>query len=188
MMASLLVCVAAVAAMIALTQPLEVREGRWWRIAVSLPLIWLTAVPFFVGTSFISGVALILSLAFLGFIWSGTLAHYVSGLLVKALQGDGSVSAGHIPDFQYARIKIKDGDLAEAVRLTLHELEKDPNNYEGLFLLAQLYFETRRPDDALKQIEMILQNPATTPEQWQRASTAKIECLNELNRLGLKPG
>src|SRR5436309_11010407 len=140
MMASLLICVVALAAMVALSQPLEVREGRWWRIAVSLPLVWFTAVPFFVGTSFISGVALILSLAFLGFIWSGTLAHFVSGSLVKALQGDGSLSAGHIPDFQYARAKINDGDLAEAIRLTLHELEKDPNNYEGLFLLAQLYF------------------------------------------------
>ncbi len=35
-------------------------------------------------------------------------------------------------------------------------------------------------------IEMILHNPATTPEQFQRASSAKIECLTELNRRGLK--
>ncbi len=41
MMAPILVCVVALAAMIAMTQPLEVREGRWWKIVVSLPLIWL---------------------------------------------------------------------------------------------------------------------------------------------------
>ena len=44
MMASLLVCGAALAAMIALTQPIEAREGRRWRIAVSLPLIGLITV------------------------------------------------------------------------------------------------------------------------------------------------
>jgi len=34
---------------------------------------------------------------------------------------------------------------------------------------------------------MILLNPATTPEQLQRAAAAKVECLNELNGRGLKP-
>jgi len=35
-------------------------------------------------------------------------------------------------------------------------------------------------------MEMILQNPATTPEQLQRGSTAQIECLPEWNSRGLK--
>jgi len=57
MMASLLVCEVALAAMIALTQSLEVREGRWWGIAVSMPLIWLITL---------SGVAVFFSVPFLG--------------------------------------------------------------------------------------------------------------------------
>jgi uncharacterized membrane protein len=184
MMAPTLVCVVALAAMIALTRAPEVREGRKWRIAVSLPLVWVIAAQLFFGLGLVSGIAAILSLTLLGFIWSGTLAHFASDSLVTMLHGEANLSAGHSPDFRYARGKIEDGDLTEAIRLTLHELEKNPANFEGLYLLAQLYFETHRPDKALNQIENILQNPDTTPEQFRRATAAKVECLNELNHRG----
>ena len=185
-MAPIVVCMAGLVVMIALTQTLDVREGRWWKIAVSLPLILLITAPFSSGLGLLNGVALILSISFLGFIWSGTISCYASGLLLRILHGDANVSAGHIPDFQFARARIDDGDFEDAIKLTLHELEKNPNNYEGLMLLARLYFQMHRPDEALKQIEAILQNPDTTPEQIERATAAKIECLNELNRRGIK--
>ncbi len=184
MMAPLLICLVALAVMIALTRPIEVREGRRWKILVSLPLIWLITGAFSNGPRFISGAAAILSITFLGFIWAGTIAHFASGSLVRMLQSDANLGAGHIPDFKYARARIEDGDLAGAITLTRHELEKNPGNYEGLFLLAQLYFESHQPDDALEQIEHILRNPDTTPEQAQRATAAKVECLNELNHRG----
>jgi tetratricopeptide (TPR) repeat protein len=187
MIQRIVVCGMVLAGMVAMTQPLGVREGRWWKIAVSLPLIWTIFAQLSAGLGFLSGIAAILALVLLGFIWSGIVAHYMSDSLVRLLQGDASFSAGHIANFKYARAKIEDGDYPEAIKLTLHELEKKPDNYEGLILLAQLYFETHRPDEALKQIECILQNPDTTAEQLERPAAAKTECLNELNRLGIQP-
>ena len=120
-MAPIVVCMAGLVVMIALTQTLDVREGRWWKIAVSLPLILLITAPFSSGLGLLNGVALILSISFLGFIWSGTISCYASGLLLRILHGDANVSAGHIPDFQFARARIDDGDFEDAIKLTRSE-------------------------------------------------------------------
>jgi hypothetical protein len=175
------------ATMIVLTQPLDVREGRWWKITISLPLIWVVVAQLSAGLGLMGGIASILSIVLLGFIWSGTTSFHLSDSPVHLLHGQANIGAGHIADFKYARAKIKDRDFQEAVKLTLHELEKNPENFEGLILLAQLYFEMRHPAEALKQVESILHNPDATPEQIERATVAKIECLNELNRGDIKP-
>jgi hypothetical protein len=114
-------------------------------------------------------------------IWlADKIAGFFADLFVGALFSEPRNTSGAWPDFRYARSAVRDGDLHGAIELTKGELEKEPENYEGLMLLASLYAETGKParsigalEKIIGALEKILSNPNATDEQKRVASAAK---------------
>src|SRR5262245_1572507 len=95
---------------------------------------------------------------------------------------DGHADAGLRAEFRYARAAKRDGDLKEAIRLAKLELEKEPNNYEGLLLLAAIYEEIKMPDQAVVQLNAALSNPDVTDAQKEFAQAGKDRLEQAQNR------
>ena len=145
--------------------------GRWGRVVISLPLLALAMQPMVLAVFFIVA---------LGYLWGGAIAHLVAGGITNSLYGRGSQSAGHTPDFKYARAAALDGDFKEAIKLAEWELSKQPDNYEGLVLMATIYMESSRPKLALEQLDRIVASPQATDEQRRLAAQARLECLSTI--------
>jgi len=156
----------------ALGRAIKSRFDRWFRLTISLPLLLLAMQPTFVAPFFIAALA---------YLWAGRIARLLAGSVTSFIYGHGSQSAGHIPNYKYAREKALDGEHEEAIKLCRWELDKQPDNYEGLILLATIYMETQRPNLALEQVELILRTPHLGDRQEQEALRAKAECLNALH-------
>ncbi len=166
----------------ALSQPLELREGRWSKIAISLPLVFVVALAAR-GDLAYGAIPVIFLFVILCFLWAPNLAHFVSNLVVNSMFGGfgkGSLG-GFRPDYREARATIDEGDLDAAIRLVSHEIEKAPTDFEGRTLLAALYHEKKLPAQALVHLEAILHDPQASDTQKQAAAEAKAQCL-ELQR------
>src|SRR4051794_21473396 len=98
-----------------LSHRLEVRENRWFKILVSLPLVLIISSGMSSGLGLVSGIGLILSIAFLGFIWCGNIAWFCSGSLVGFLFRDIRSGTGMRPDFRFAQNHRRDGEMQEAI-------------------------------------------------------------------------
>ena len=154
----------------ALARVVPARADRWIRLTISLPLLFSVLQPTILAGFFIAALA---------FIWCGPIAHLMTGPIMTALYGRGGQSAGPIPDFKFARAKIEDGKLQEAIKLAQWELTKNPTNYEGLILLAAIYQELKQPAKALAQVELIRQSADATDAQRDNARAAQTQ-LREL--------
>ena len=154
-----------------LMRTMEPGWERWFRFLISLPLLLFSMVPTIFAPFFIAALA---------FVWGGRISHLLSGPITNMIYGRGSQSAGHIPNFKYARDAALDGEFEEAIKLTKWELAKQPDNYEGLILMATIYMETDRPKLALEQLDRIIASPNTPSAQRQAASDARLECLNAI--------
>ena len=163
-----------------LTETPEVSAGRGVKISVSLPIVWFIAAtvskPIDLGSS-LTAITLALALVFL---WRGNVAHLIGHRVARFFYGDGSQSAGHTPEYKFAREKALAGEFEEAIKLCHWELSKQPDNYEGLLLLATIYMERKQPKLALEQIELILKTPHLSDPQQREAMQAKSECLNAI--------
>jgi hypothetical protein len=169
--------------LIAVTQPIDLRAHRWRRIGLSLP--WVT----FLGQILIDrglpggwtgGVAtmmwLSVNIGILGLIWGGPLAGLAAHGVVRLLDPPFQEARLTRPDFSAARRHRQEGELKEAVEAARKELKKDAVNYEGLILLAQLYQDLNLPEEALKQLDIILGNPQATDDQKEAARVEKEAC------------
>lgn len=167
-------CAIALPLFLALSRPHEVRDSRWPRIAISLILVWtlagLVVAPVSLGLA--GGVFMFVLLVFL---WRHQLAYRVAVPVVNALYG-GRFGGGFRPDFGAARSRAADGDVDTAMAMLREELEKDPLNYEGLMLLASAYQHKKLPDEAIRQAELILNNPAASADQKRIAEAMRQEC------------
>lgn len=169
--------------MLLLSQPEELRPGRVWKMAVSLPLL---AIGFSVMT--ISAANPAAGIGQVGFyvffmgvpalIWAPNLAWFGARLLSAVLHGSGRAGGGFRPEFGLVRFHLKEGNLDEAMRLLDEELDKDRNNFEGLLLLAQLHLYRKQPRKAIAALDAIITAPNTTDEQRALAVSEKqrLEC------------
>ena len=161
----LIACVVVVVIGYFATQPEELRDHRRLKIALSIPpvlMITWAAVELNHANAYFGAF----SFAILGFIWKSPIAYAGSLLFVKLLQGDvNRVTTGIRAEFGAAKALHKHGDLEDALRQTKAELEKDPFNYEGLLLLAQIYIDLDQPERALKTVDLILERSILTENQ-----------------------
>jgi predicted Zn-dependent protease len=102
-------------------------------------------------------------------------ADFLSGWFVNFLYGGGFSQTGQHPDYRYAKNHRRDGERKEAVAAIQTELRKDPKNFEGLLMLAEIYEDLNQPAEAIAQLNIILENPDATPEQKE---VAEHECEN----------
>lgn len=162
-------CAATVGLGLAATYPLELRRNRWWRIIFSIPVVVLIASVFYELS--ILGYFALWGFAILGFIWMGPMAHFGSVVLQRLLYGDFQRMSGVVADFGGAKALRKHGDLEDALRHTLAELEKEPSHYEGLLLLIGLYHDQREGAKALEAVQRLFGHAQLTQEQrrfvWQ---------------------
>jgi len=164
--------IAMMVAFCALSLTLSSWIDRFFRIVISAPLLLMA-----MQTTLLAGF-LILALAL---IWCGPIAHLLAGPITNFIYSRGSQSAGHIPNYKYAREKALDGDFKEAIKMCQWELSKQPDNYEGLLLLATVHMEMKQPKLALEQVAVILKIPHLSEQQEREALHAKAECLNALH-------
>jgi tetratricopeptide (TPR) repeat protein len=162
------VLAASIPVLFLLTQPEELRRHRWWRILASLPLIFCV-LTFFLPL-FIAGLGI------LAVIWSDILSHYAGGWFSDFLHRDVSSETGIKPDFRYARNHRRDGERDQAIACIRHELGKDPKNFEGHLLLAEIYEDLNQPREALAQLEIIIDNTEATPDQKEVARREQDNC------------
>jgi len=105
------------------------------------------------------------------------LADFIAGIASKGVVGflnsEPSESSGAWADFRAANSWAKDGGLKKAIALTKAELEKEPDNFEGLMLLGSLHADSGSPKRALEATETLLRSPNLTPEQKAAALEKK---------------
>lgn len=174
---TLIVCLLTIALGLAATHPLELREYRWLKIALSLPIVLLiTSVYQELGA--FRGYFAMFGIGVLGFIWKSPIAHCMSGGFMKLILGNWNQPSGIRAEIGGPRALFKHGEYDEALVLTQRELEKDPMNYDGLLLLADIYEALSRPTDAQKALQKLLNKPALTADQ-RNMIQARIDKINE---------
>src|SRR6185295_15505100 len=138
----LAVFVAMMAGMFALTLPVELRKGRWLRLGISVPFAFLIArlAGLKVGYGEIGsagpGVMGIFSGLVLAIIWRGHIAHLGATKTTGLMFGDGRAGGGFRTDYREAQARIDERDLNAAIKAVRTELAKEPEDFEGLMLLA----------------------------------------------------
>lgn len=172
--------------MLALSAPVDLREGRlkkikftWLCVGVVVLLAQLPLDNFFIRFF----VIVVNAACFTGILgcWIPNVAWFFSRPVDTLIFGGvATQSAGHIPEYKYAREKALEGDFKEAIKLCQWELSKQPDNYEGLLLLATIHMEMKNPKLALEQVELILKIPHLSENQEREARQAKAECLNAI--------
>ena len=167
--AATLACFATVAAGLAATQHHELRAFRWLKIAVSLPLVVLIA-SVFDEMSGAGGWFALWPVALLGFIWKSPLAHLASAGVSRLIYGDLNRSTGIRAEFGGPKALLQHGDLEDALRVTLQELEKEPRNYEGGLLLSEIHQAMDQPKLAAKALERLLGSGGLTADQKHTVS------------------
>lgn len=85
--------------------------------------------------------------------------------IVGFLNSEPGKHSGALPDFRFARSFMRDGDLEEAASYTKGELEKDPENYEGLMLLASIYAQMGKHALAICTLDTLLKSSIITEGQ-----------------------
>ena len=183
---AVIVCLVTVLAGIAATHPLELREHRWLKIALSLPLVVLIAATFH-ELAPVRGYFAMFSIGILGFIWKSPMAHLCSGGFLRLITGNMNQTSGIRAELAGPKALLKHGDLTDALAVTLRELEKDPLNYEGLLLLADTHEALDQPGPAARALEKLLRRPGLTADQRKmvRSRREKIEerqLVTTLNR------
>lgn len=135
------------------------------------------------------GIAVIVSIALLSFLWGPVIAHHLGfGLSHFMFVGSAEYNKGIRPDFRAVRSFIKDEEFERARELVERELTKDEKNYEGRLLLAEIHCALKRPDLALKEVDVILNNPEAMPAQKEIAQKNRDYCLQLARHVeSLKP-
>jgi hypothetical protein len=174
---AVVVCVVTVLLGILATHPLELREHRWLKIALSLPIVVLIA-SVFDQITVVGGYFAMFGIGVLGFIWKSPIAHLYAAGFCRLIYGDMNRNTGIRPNFHGPKALRSHGDLDDAIALTLAELEKDPHNYEGLLLLSELYEQSQGDRAAIPPLHSLLQKARLTNEQ-RAFIRARIEKLNE---------
>jgi tetratricopeptide (TPR) repeat protein len=169
---------AAAGAMVVLSHPEELRPGRIWKMAVSLPMLAIglgimaaKATNAFVAVGQVTFYVFFIGIPIL--FWTPNLAWYAGRGLTTLLQGSGRGGGGFRPEFGLVRSHLEEGNLKEALKLLEEELDKDRHNFEGLLLLAQLQLDRKQPRKAIAALQTIIDGPDTTEEQRALAVSEK---------------
>jgi len=168
---TILLTLAAFLFFIRLTFPVELRRGRWWKISVSLPLVWTVGRAFDPPSSGVGALLAIACILALMIIWTPAIANF-SGLFFSS----------HRRDYKNAREKMDAGELEEALRLARSELARDWGHcdFEGLLLVSAILLRTGCPENALGQVERLLDSCVLSEEQRTQALALKTDCLKAL--------
>jgi hypothetical protein len=169
---ALIACLVTAAGGLALTYPEELRGGRWLKVVFSMPPVLVIASALHQlnhANAYLSAF----SFGVLGFIWKSPIAHYGSLAFIRMLHGDLNRPTGIRAEFGAAKALHKHGELDDALLHTKRELEKDPQNYEGLLLLAQIHIDLEKPERALETIDRLLADTPLTEEQRIAVSTTR---------------
>lgn len=175
--AAFIACLVTIAAGLAATHPEELRPFRWLKIALSLPIVVLV-VSVFHELGPIRGYFAMFGIGVLGFIWKSPIAHFLSFGFTRLIVGDWQRPTGVRCELAGPRALFKRGDLPDALRLLLQELDKDPFNYEGLLLLADLHEAMDRPTEAAKPLEKLLNKPGLSADQTSMVS-ARLRTIQD---------
>ena len=174
---ALIACLVVAGLGIAATHLEELRPFRWLKIILSMPPTLMIAASLH-DISSINPFLSAFSFGILALIWKTPIAHFGSFLFMRLINADFNRPSGMRAESGAAKRLHEHGDLDDALRLTREELEKDPYNYEGLLLLAQLYIDTDVPERALQTIDLLLANTPLTADQ-KAAVTATRKSLVE---------
>jgi hypothetical protein len=169
---ALIGCFFIIAFGIAVTHPEELRGHRWLKIILSIPVVLVIASAVH-ELNAINAYFSAFSFAVLAFIWRSPIAHFFSLVFMRLLNGDMNRPTGIRAEFGAAKRLHIHGDLDDALKHTRRELEKDPFNYEGLLLLAQIYIDIDEPLNAVKTLNLALCKSTLTPEQRIAVLAAK---------------
>ncbi len=150
--------------MFALSSHPDLREERKRAILRSLPLLYLLSL-----WNVFSWIAIVI----LAFLWHSILSWHFARIFTASMFGTGRAGGSFRPEYHMVRHFLKIGDPVQAQRALNEELEKDPLNYEGLLLQAQLHLDLKKHALAVKDLEKILSNPVATDAQKEIARSEK---------------
>ena len=175
--------------MVAVSHPAPLRKGRWWKMLVSLPVLGAAGWLFNQASPAVVQPLVVCVVAF-ALIWLNNLTWFSAELVHRIVHGrPNQGGGGFVPDYRGARSRVEDGDYEQAIEYVKLELAKEPGNFEGLWLLAAIYQEQKKPKEAAQQLDRILACPTSTPEQVAAARAAQqqlraleIQLANERER------
>ena len=99
---------------------------------------------------------------------------------VSFLHSEPGERSGPWADFKYARIAKRDGEWAEAVRLTKIELEKEPENFEGLLLQASVYAHMGKHGQVVQTLDELLKVSTLTDDQVAAVKETRANYLEQM--------
>jgi hypothetical protein len=100
--------------------------------------------------------------------------------IVDFLNSEPGERSGPWADFKYARLAKRDGEWAEAVRLTKIELEKEPVNYEGLLLLASIFAHMGKHGQVVQILDELLKVSTLTDDQMAAIKETRANYLEQM--------
>lgn len=174
---AVIACLVTIAAGLAATHPHELRDFRWLKIALSLPIVVLV-VSVFQDLGPVRGYFAMFGLGILGFIWKTPIAHFFSFVFMRLIVGDWHRPTGVRAEFGGPKALLKHGDLPDALKLALQELDKEPLSYEGLLLLADIHEAMEQPPKAMAALQQLLNKPGLSADQRSMVS-ARIQKMEE---------
>jgi hypothetical protein len=163
--------------MLLLSQPVELRAKRGLKMAISLPLLAISVLIMQANarahaTAIGQVTSFVFFFAMAALIWTPNLAWFGGRIITGILHSSGG-GGGWVPDFYQVRRALEKGQVDEAQELLNEQLEKAPNNYEGLLLQAQIWLDKKQPPMAVKALEAIVASPSATEEQKAVARSEK---------------
>ena len=193
----LIVCVAAGAVFLLLTRPAELSGDRCWKTHLSHVLFIFAMLGLGMRLAdasdleVLAGVGALASLICLGFLWAPNLSFLAGRSATNLLYGDGDGGGGFRTDFREARLRMKESEWKEGVKLVELELAKQPKDFEGLRLLAEACVHLKLFGKAQAQMEIILNNPDATNDQkaWAKSEQAMFgDCERTATSRATHPG
>lgn len=167
MLAYIAIAIAGLAVMLLLSHHVELRPGRYSKIALSIPLLLaetaIVRLPREDMRPLIIPAVVILMLLIL--IWRSNAAFLIACAIMGALNGSTTKLTGFAPDYSYVRRAVKRRDFSGALELIEPEIDKDPAHYEGVCLLFQSLHAMGKLGDAAAVLEFAVEQeylPAQT--------------------------
>lgn len=181
----LLSCVVVFAVLYPLTRDPDAPPHGRLKLILTMPGVWLLANRL-IGGSLADFIFLVFLFVAIIFLWAPFISHRYSVSFSRFLFSVPQKRGAFRPNYDEARFAASEGRLAEAISLIQDELDKSPDDFEGLMLLASGYQAMEEPERAMSIARRIQSNRMACLEQKEAANHLFTECLSLQHQLQLR--
>ncbi|MEW6304806.1 MAG: hypothetical protein AB1705_15130 [Verrucomicrobiota bacterium] len=172
-----------------LTESVDLRSQRIWKLPLSALLFWTVSASFNLVIapgaygSLALAIKIVVAIVVLSFLWRENIAALAANKATNALYGDGHAGGGFRTSYRDARARLANEDFKGAIEEVEVQLRKEPADFEGRSMLVEIYGQLGESDRALEQVAFILAQPSITADQKSWAIAAQHQLRLQKIRL-----